>query len=85
LEVLFAIGADTLAGARGRDNFFYRSAAEGGDTIQGFVVADDTLQFSAAAFVGVTANAPLGTGQFISGAAPTAAGAAQPFMVPLGV
>jgi len=59
--------------------------AEGGDTIQGFVVADDTLQFSAAAFVGVTANAPLGAGQFISGAAPTAAGAAQPFMVPLGV
>lgn len=62
------LGFDVLNGGAGNDNFAYRSAGEGGDTIQDFVVADDTLQFLASAFNQV----PGGTVNLVSGSNPTA-------------
>ena len=46
------LGADTLTGGAGHDHFVYQSAAEGGDTIKDFAVAEDSLNFSAAGFGG---------------------------------
>ena len=53
-------GADTLTGGTGKDTFVYLSASEGGDTISGFVVVDDTLQISAAGFGGNLVAEPVG-------------------------
>jgi Ca2+-binding RTX toxin-like protein len=67
-------GADTLAGGTGQDAFVYLSPSEGGDTIQGFVVSDDTIQISASGFGGgLVAGQDLVAGTtFIQGVAPTA-------------
>ena len=68
------LGADLLAGGQGNDVFVYRSAAEGGDTIQDFAVTDDTLSISASGFGGgLVAGQHLVAGMnFIADDAPTA-------------
>jgi Ca2+-binding RTX toxin-like protein len=68
------LGADTLTGGAGRDHFVYRSAAEGGDTIKDFVVADDTLSFSASGFGGglITSQHLAAGTNFIADVNPTA-------------
>ena len=70
------LGADVLTGGAGNDHFAYRSAAAGGDILQDFVVADDTLQFIAGAF-GQTVG---GTANLVSGANPTATGTQSAFL-----
>jgi Ca2+-binding RTX toxin-like protein len=76
------LGADTLTGGNGEDLFFYLSAKEGGDTIQDFVVTDDTLGFSASGFGGgLVAGEHLVSGTtFIASAAPTATTDAGTFL-----
>ena len=68
------LGADTLTGGAGHDHFVYQSAAEGGDTIKDFAVADDSLNFSASGFgAGLIAGQQLVAGtNFIADANPTA-------------
>ena len=66
-------GADTLDGGAGQDSFRYGSAAEGGDTIQSFSAADDTIEVSAAGFGGGLAAGSLAAERFVLGAAATAA------------
>ena len=68
------LGADTLTGGAGRDHFVYRLAAEGGDTIKDFAVAEDSLSFSASGFgAGLVAGQQLVAGtNFIADANPTA-------------
>jgi len=71
------LGADRLIGGQGKDVFVYLSPNEGGDTIQGFIVVDDTLRISASGFggsaVGLVAGQALVDGQnFISNISPTA-------------
>ena len=75
-------GADTLTGGTGKDTFVYLSASEGGDTISGFVVVDDTLQISAAGFGGnLVAGQQLVAGTtFISNADPFATAATGTFL-----
>jgi Ca2+-binding RTX toxin-like protein len=75
-------GADTLTGGTGKDTFVYLSASEGGDTISGFVVVDDTLQISAAGFGGnLVAGQQLVAGTtFISNADPFATTATGTFL-----
>ena len=75
-------GADTLTGGTGKDLFVYLSANEGGDTMIGFVVADDTIQISAAGFGGgLAAGQQLVTGaNFISSTDPLATTAAGTFL-----
>jgi Ca2+-binding RTX toxin-like protein len=51
-KLIGGLGADTLNGGAGRDLFAYFAPNEGGDTIQSYVVKDDTLQFSASGFGG---------------------------------
>jgi Bacterial lectin/Galactose oxidase-like, Early set domain/RTX calcium-binding nonapeptide repeat (4 copies) len=76
------LGSDTLTGGAGRDHFVYQSAAEGGDTIKDFAVADDTLSFSAAGFGGgLVAGQHLAVGTtFIADASPTATTATGTFL-----
>ncbi len=76
------LGADKLAGGGGNDTFVYRSAAEGGDTIQDFVVANDTLSFSASGFGGgLVAGQHLVAGTtFVADAAPAATTNAGTFL-----
>ena len=68
------LGADTLTGGAGRDHFVYQSAAEGGDTIKDFAVAEDSLSFSASGFgAGLVAGQQLVAGtNFVADANPTA-------------
>jgi hypothetical protein len=68
------VGADTLTGGTGRDHFLYQAAAEGGDTIKDFAVAEDSLSFSASGFgAGLIAGQQLVAGtNFIADANPTA-------------
>ena len=56
------LGADTLTGGAGRDHFVYQSAAEGGDTIKDFAVAEDSLSFSASGFGGGVSRGPAARG-----------------------
>jgi len=76
-------GADTLTGGTGLDTFrFVNLATDGRDTVTDYVVADDTIQISAAGFGGgLTAGINLGaTGRFVAnttGAATSAAGIGQ--------
>jgi len=68
------LGADILDGGNGKDTLVYLSPDEGGDTIQGFNVSDDTLAFSASGFGGGLAEGQqLVAGQtFIANTTPTA-------------
>ena len=68
------LGADTLTGGAGHDHFAYQSAAEGGDTIKDFAVAEDSLNFSASGFGGgLVAGQKLVEGtNFVADANPTA-------------
>ena len=68
------LGADTLTGGAGHDHFAYQLAAEGGDTIKDFSVAEDSLNFSAAGFGGgLVAGQQLVAGtNFVADANPTA-------------
>ncbi len=68
------LGADTLNGGAGADFFVYRSPNEGGDTIQSFSVAVDTIRISASGFGGeLVAGQGLVAGDtFISGTNPSA-------------
>jgi Ca2+-binding RTX toxin-like protein len=69
------LGADTLNGGAGNDLFVYQSASEGGDTLQSFVVANDTIQISASGFGGgLVAGQSLVDGiTFVTDVAPTTA------------
>ena len=73
-RMIGGLGEDLLSGGRGRDSYVYRTAQEGGDTIQDYVVKDDTLVFSASGFGGglVAGQAPVAGVTFISGASPVA-------------
>ncbi len=68
------LGADTLTGGGGHDHFVYQAAAEGGDTIKDFAVAEDSLNFSASGFGGgLVAGQQLVAGtNFVADANPTA-------------
>ena len=76
------LGADTLNGGDGKDLFVYFAPSEGGDTIQSFVVKDDTLQFSASGFGGgLVAGQHLVAGTtFIANTAPVASTTAGTFL-----
>ena len=76
------LGGDSLTGGAGRDHFAYRLAAEGGDTIKDFAVADDSLSFSASGFgAGLIAGQHLVAGtNFIADANPTATTNAGTFL-----
>jgi Ca2+-binding RTX toxin-like protein len=73
-SLIGGLGADTLTGGAGRDHFVYQSAAEGGDTIKDFAVAEDSLSFSASGFgAGLVAGQQLVAGtNFAADANPTA-------------
>jgi len=76
------LGADTLNGGDGLDVFRYDAFAERGDRINGYVVADDVLQFKASGFGGgLVAGINVGaTGRYaenLTGAATSAAGVGQ--------
>jgi len=64
------LGNDTLIGGDGRDVFVFDTApsAANRDTIQNFIVADDTIQLSRAVFSAL-ATGVLATGAFVTGAA----------------
>ena len=76
------LGSDSLTGGAGRDHFAYRLAAEGGDTIKDFAVADDSLSFSASGFgAGLIAGQHLVASiNFIADANPTATTNAGTFL-----
>jgi hypothetical protein len=63
-----------MNGGAGSDTFFYGHASDGGDTIPGFSIADDTIAISAAGFGGgLVAGTPLVAGSnFVADANPTA-------------
>jgi Ca2+-binding RTX toxin-like protein len=75
-------GADTLKGGAGLDTFFYLAGTEGGDRIQDFNVADDTIQISASGFGGgLMQGQPLVAGvTFISNNTPSAPTSAGTFL-----
>jgi Ca2+-binding RTX toxin-like protein len=61
-------GNDTLNGGTGLDKFVFNSTSQGMDTISDFVVADDTIQVSAAGFGGgLLAGAAIAANQFVIG------------------
>ena len=66
------LGSDSLTGGTGKDHFAYRLAAEGGDTIEDFVVTDDTLNFSASGFGGGLIAGQHLAATLIADASPTA-------------
>ena len=66
-----AQGNDTLDGGTGMDQFVFDTtlnAATNVDTIQGFVVADDTIRMENAVFTVLAAPGTLAAGQFVVGA-----------------
>ena len=78
-------GRDTLAGGGGADNFIYRAATEGRDTITDFSF-NDIFRISASGFGGgLVANTALSTaasktGTFVSSADPTPRGSSANFL-----
>ncbi|MCR0984980.1 hypothetical protein NRP21_23270 [Roseomonas pecuniae] len=74
------LGADRLYGNAGADAIRYGSAAEGRDTIYGFVTGEDTIEVSAAGFGGRLEAGILGAEHFtanLTGRATSAAGVGQ--------
>ncbi|MEY3825333.1 MAG: hypothetical protein RLZZ148_145, partial [Cyanobacteriota bacterium] len=60
------LGNDTLDGGLGNDFIIYNSPTEGIDTIDGFVVADDTINVLGSGFGGLSPGA-ITAAQFLSG------------------
>ena len=69
------MGADTLAGGLGTDLFRYGSAAEGGDVVIGYSLAEDAITVSVGGFGGGLAVGALDPDFFLSGAATPVAAA----------
>src|SRR5262249_11345613 len=65
-----------------KDTFVFHSPNEGGDTIQSFVVEDDTIQISASGFGGglVQGQKLIDGVTFVEGASPTASTASGTFL-----
>jgi Ca2+-binding RTX toxin-like protein len=68
-------GNDTLIGGDGQDVFVFNTTPGAGnnDTLQNFIVADDTIELNRSAFPALSAG-PLAAGAFVTGAAALDAG-----------
>jgi Ca2+-binding RTX toxin-like protein len=73
-------GGDSLSSGSGLDAFRYGNATQGGDTIQGYAVADDVIQVSAGGFGGGLAVGALSGTAFATNDAGTATAAAHRFI-----
>ena len=62
-------GDDFVSGGQGNDTFLFNAPNEGVDTIQDFVVNQDTIRLDDAGFTSLTAGARLDAANFVNGAA----------------
>ena len=62
-------GADTIVGDNGADTFRFDFVNDGLDSISGFSVADDTIQFDNASFAAIGPDGTLAANAFVIGTA----------------
>jgi Ca2+-binding RTX toxin-like protein len=78
--LLGGAGADSLSSGSGLDAFRYGNATQGGDTIQGYAVAEDVIQVSAGGFGGGLAAGALPGAAFATNATGLAGDATDRFI-----